>query len=98
VLARDTQVNQTYLVDHLAQSSARYRHAVAATTAALTARGIPGPSAFQQALATVAQGVQNQATLLAYIDVFADLALIALVLAPVAFLLLRGGPTGAAAH
>jgi hypothetical protein len=37
--------------------------------------------------------------LLAYIDVFADLALMALVLAPVAFLLLQGRPTGpAVAH
>jgi DHA2 family multidrug resistance protein len=50
---------------------------------------LPQPEAQKRAFALVEQVVQHQATLLSYIDVFAALALIAAVLVPVAFLLLR---------
>jgi hypothetical protein len=52
----------------------------------------------KRAFGLVEQIVQYQATLLSYIDVFAGLALIAAVHVPIAFLLLRPAPKGAAAH
>jgi hypothetical protein len=59
---------------------------------------LPQLEAQQKAFALVEQMVQYQATLLSYIDVFAGLALIAAVLVPVAFLLLRPAPKAKVAH
>jgi hypothetical protein len=50
---------------------------------------LPAPEAQKRAFGLIEQSVLHQATLLSYIDVFAGLALIAAVLVPVAFLLLR---------
>jgi hypothetical protein len=59
---------------------------------------LPQPEAQERAFALVEQAVQLQATLLAYIDVFAGLALIAAALVPIAFLLLRPARVVMAAH
>jgi DHA2 family multidrug resistance protein len=91
VLANSTQVHQNYLTAHLVPSSPAYQQALQTATAQLSAM-LPQPEAQKQAFALVKQAVQLQAALLSYIDVFAGLALIAAVLAPVAFLLLRPAP------
>jgi DHA2 family multidrug resistance protein len=89
ILARSSQVHQNYLVDHLAQSSLAYQQAVANATATLTAQGLPSAAAPTAAYQHISQVVTQQATLLAYIDVFRGFALVALLMAPVALVLLR---------
>ena len=96
VLARSAQVHQSYLTDHLVQSSPAYQQAVRAG-AALSPGAAPA-DAQQHALALIAQTLQQQATLLSYIDVFAGYALMAAILVPIAFFLLRPTVGGAPAH
>jgi DHA2 family multidrug resistance protein len=98
VLARGTQEHQAYLTSHLVPSVAPYQQAVESAAATLAARGMAPPAAAHGALALIAQTVNEQATLLAYIDVFAGFALLALVLAPLALLLLRERAAAVAAH
>jgi len=94
LLAEHTQVHQAYLTSHLVPSSPAYQVALQHATATLTAHGVPSASAAAQAIGLVAQAVTQQATLLAYIDVFFGYAVLAGVLAPVAFFLLRPAPGG----
>jgi len=99
VLARQTQVHQNYLTDHLVPSSPQYQEAVRHASAVLTAQGLPPAGVPISAIGLINQTVATQSALLAYIDVFAGLATVALVLAPLALILLRGpagsGPRGA---
>jgi MFS transporter, DHA2 family, multidrug resistance protein len=64
----------------------------------LTALGVPAANASMAAFAYVNQVVQQQATLLAYIDVFRYVGLLALIMAPVALLLLPSHTPRAAGH
>ena len=89
ILARRTQVHQNYLVDHLVPSSLPYQDAIAHTTTVLTARGIPAARLPDAAIGLIGQALEQQSILLAYIDVFRDFAIIALLLAPLAVILLR---------
>src|SRR5262249_35472820 len=99
VLAEATQRHQAYLTDHLVPSSPAYRAALDHATALLTGQGVPHAAAVSEAVGLIEQTVIQQATMLAYIDVFWGYALLAAVLSPIAFVLLRpakGAP--AAAH
>ncbi len=93
IIARSSQVHQNYLVDHLVPSSSAYQQTIADTTAALTAQGVPAALAPTAAIQYIGQVVQQQATLLAYIDVFKSFAVVALLMAPVALILLRSQPS-----
>ena len=88
IIARSTQVHQNYLVDHLVPSSSAYQNAMAHATNSLTTLGVPAVTASMAAFAYVNQMVQQQAALLAYTDVFRYLAVVALIMAPVALFLL----------
>jgi MFS transporter, DHA2 family, multidrug resistance protein len=92
VLARSTQVHQNYFVDHLVPSSLQYQDAVRHATTVVTTHGIPLALAPSAAIGLIGQTVAQQSILLAYIDVFQDFAIVALLLAPVALLLLRPPP------
>jgi DHA2 family multidrug resistance protein len=98
VLAEATQRHQAYLTDHLVPSSPAYEAAVQHATALLGAQGVPHALAQRQAIGLIAQTVTREATMLAYIDVFWGYALLAAVLVPVAFLLLRPAKSAAVAH
>jgi DHA2 family multidrug resistance protein len=99
IIARSTQVHQNYLVANLTPSSPAYQHTMADVTAALTTQGLPTANASMAATAYLGQVVHQQATLLAYMDVFRDFAVVALVMAPVALILLRSQkPRVAGAH
>ncbi len=99
IIARSTQVHQNYLVANLAPSSPAYQQTMASVTAALTAQGVSAANAATAATAYLGQVVSQQATLLAYMDVFRDFAVVALVMAPVALILLRSQtPRVVAAH
>jgi DHA2 family multidrug resistance protein len=89
IIARSSQVHQNYLVDHLVPSSLAYQQAIANATTALTAQGVPAALAPAAAFNYISQVVIQQATLLAYIDVFKGFAIVAFVMAPVALILLR---------
>jgi len=88
-LAEATQRHQAYLTDHLVPSSPAYQAAIQHATALLTGQGVPPGEAARGAFGLIAQTVNQQATMLAYIDVFYGYALLAAVLVPAAFLLLR---------
>jgi MFS transporter, DHA2 family, multidrug resistance protein len=95
-LARSVQVHQSYLTAHLVPSSPAYQETLQAATTQFSAT-VARPDAQQRAYALIEQIVQQQATLMSYIDVFAAYALVAALLVPIAFLLLRperGAPTG----
>jgi DHA2 family multidrug resistance protein len=100
VLAEHTQVHQAYLTDHLVPSSPAFQAAVQHATATLMGQGVPAPAAATRAYALIEQIVNQQATLLAYNDVFLGYALLAAILVPMAFFLLRPGEgrAPAAAH
>jgi MFS transporter, DHA2 family, multidrug resistance protein len=98
IVARSTQVHQNYLVDHLVPSSSAYQNAMTHAVNSLTALGVPAANASMAAFAYVSQVVQQQATLLAYIDVFRDFALVALVMGPVALFLLPSRAPRAVGH
>jgi DHA2 family multidrug resistance protein len=89
LLAENTQVHQAYLSDHLVPSSPAFQAAVQHATMTLAGQGLPPPAAASTAYGLLGQTVTQQATLLAYIDVFWGYALLAAVLVPVAFFLLR---------
>jgi DHA2 family multidrug resistance protein len=97
MLARGTQVHQAYLTDHLAASSASYQAAVQHASTLLGQQGAAPSGAASQALALIGQTVTQQATLLAYIDVFYSYVILAAVLVPIAFFLLRPGQARAPA-
>jgi len=92
VLAEHTQAHQAYLTGNLVPSSPAFQAAMQHATATLAGQGVPAPSAASRAYALIEQTVNQQATLLAYNDVFLGYALLAAILVPVAFLLLRPSP------
>jgi MFS transporter, DHA2 family, multidrug resistance protein len=96
VLAQATQVHQAYLTNDLVPSSPAYQAALQHARALLGAQGVSPSAAASQALGLIAQTVQQQATMLAYIDVFWGYAVLAAVLVPIAFLLLRPAKDGEA--
>ncbi|WP_343714868.1 DHA2 family efflux MFS transporter permease subunit [Inquilinus sp.] len=96
LLARNAQVHQSYLAGHASPSDLGYQQGLDQATAHFLAQGAGQAAAQQQAFGWIGQLVQDQATLLSYIDVFQALAILALLMVPVA-LLLRRGRSGAAA-
>ncbi len=97
ILARSAQVHQNYLTSHLVPSTLRYQDWIAQITAMFTEQGVPNALAPNAAIALLGQTVARQSMLLAFIDVFRDFALLALILAPVALILLRSQPSPASA-
>jgi DHA2 family multidrug resistance protein len=100
LLAENTQLHQAYLTDHLVPSSTAYQAAVQHATTTLAGQGLSPTAAANAAYGLLGQTINQQATLLAYIDVFWGYALLAAILAPVAFVLLRPakGEAPAGAH
>ena len=97
LLAEHTQVHQAYLTDKLVPSSPAFQAALQGATATLEAQGLSAADAATRAYGLVEQAVTQQATLLGYIDVFGGYALLAAILVPVAFILLRPGESRAPA-
>jgi DHA2 family multidrug resistance protein len=91
VLTNSQQINQNYLTDHLVPSSPAYQQMLQDAIAHFSAVASP-PDAQRLAYALIEQIVQQQAVFLSYINVFALFAIIAAVLAPVPFVLLRSQP------
>jgi MFS transporter, DHA2 family, multidrug resistance protein len=84
VLAQREQFHQSRLIEHIAPSDLGYQQTIDAMTRFFQAQGSNAPDASGQALAWVGQTLQQQIDLLAYIDVFWTLAVIGLIMVPIA--------------
>jgi DHA2 family multidrug resistance protein len=84
VLAQRQQFHQSRLIEHIAPSDLGYQQTIDAMTRFFQAQGSNAPDASGQALAWVGQTLQHQIDLLAYIDVFWTLAMIGLIMVPIA--------------
>ena len=87
VFAQRSQVHQSFLVEHIAPSSLNYQTALDQITQAFKAQGGAAVQAQSEAIGWIGQTIASQAALLAYIDVFFVLAVVAACVAPVALIL-----------
>lgn len=94
VLTNSEQIHQNYLTDQLIPSSLPFQQMLRDAIAQFSAVASP-PDAQLRAYALIEQIVQQQAILLAYIDVFALWAMVAVLLIPAPFVLLRSQPAAA---
>lgn len=94
MLARRAQVHQTNLVEHVNPGSGRLQAVIEAAKHMLIGRGSSAPEAARQAYGLVAARVDQQATMLAYIDNFWMLGAIVLIMIPFVFLMKRLKPGG----
>ena len=96
MLAFRGQFHQSRLVESVYPSSPQYQDTLQKVTDYFVQQGSSALQAKQQAVAWIGQQVQSQATLLAFIDVFWTLMVMALVAVPLA-LILRNIKLGAPA-
>lgn len=87
VLAQRQQFHQSRLIEHAAPSDLGYQQTIEAMTRYFQAQGSNANDAASQALAWVGRTLQQQVDLLAYIDVFWTLAIIAMLMIPTAAVL-----------
>jgi MFS transporter, DHA2 family, multidrug resistance protein len=95
VLARREQFHQSRLVEHLGSWNPFYNDTVNHIQTYLTGRTATGSTAGTSA-AIIGQMVQSQVTILAYVDVFMLLAIIAMAMVPLALTLRTVDRTGGA--
>jgi DHA2 family multidrug resistance protein len=91
LLQRREQFHQLRLTENLSQSSLEYQQALQGAAHDLVTRGTPNADAQHQAIGVIEQLVQQQGSLLSYIDVFFTFAVIALGMAIVALLVRNVG-------
>jgi len=84
VLAQRQQFHQSRLIEHIAPSDLGYQQTIDAMTRFFQAQGSNASDASGQALAWVGETLQHQIDLLAYIDVFWMLAMIGVIMIPIA--------------
>jgi DHA2 family multidrug resistance protein len=89
LLAQHEQFHQSRLVESIYPSSIEYQNTLSQLTEYFLQRGSSSPDARQQAIAFIGQQVSSQAVLLSYIDVFATLGTLAIVLMAIVQILLR---------
>jgi DHA2 family multidrug resistance protein len=88
-LGQRQQFHQSRLIEHIVPSDVGYQQTIAAMTRFFEAQGSNASQAASQAIAWVGKTLQQQIDLLAFIDVFWALAMIGLVMIPLALLLRR---------
>ncbi|MCK1361958.1 DHA2 family efflux MFS transporter permease subunit [Bradyrhizobium sp. 199] len=84
VLAQRQQFHQSRLIEHAAPPDLGYQQTIDAMTRYFQAQGSSANDAASQALAWVGRTLQQQVDLLAYIDVFWTLAIVAMLMIPTA--------------
>jgi DHA2 family multidrug resistance protein len=89
LLAQRQQFHQSRLVEHIVPPDVGYQQTIDAMTRFFEAQGSNATRAASQALAWVGQTLRQQADLLAFIDVFWGLAVIGLIMIPLALALRR---------
>ena len=100
VLAQRSQVHQARLVEHVGSWNPWYNQTLAQAQGYFSTRSATGGTPSQTAVAWVGQVVQNQASLMAYIDVFFVLALVSAAAVPLALSLrsVKAAKSPGAAH
>jgi DHA2 family multidrug resistance protein len=99
-LAQRQQFHQSRLVEHIVPSDIQYQAILQQATEYFVQKGATAAEAARQALGFVQQVVQQQASFLAYIDVFVVLGVLAFCMIPLAALVRpvkkgKGAPAGA---
>jgi MFS transporter, DHA2 family, multidrug resistance protein len=94
MLARRTQVHQTNLTHNLTAGSGQYQAMINSASRILQAHGSSATEAARQAQGLVASTLNQQATMLAYIDNFWMLGLAASCMIPLVFLMKKAKPGG----
>ncbi|MGY8707833.1 DHA2 family efflux MFS transporter permease subunit [Bradyrhizobium sp. 18BD] len=87
LLAQRQQFHQSRLIEHAAPSDLGYQQTIDAMTRYFQAQGSNASDAASQAVAWVGKTLQQQVDLLAYIDVFWTLAIVAVLMIPTAAVL-----------
>ncbi|MBC9878568.1 DHA2 family efflux MFS transporter permease subunit [Bradyrhizobium sp. INPA01-394B] len=87
VLAQRQQFHQSRLIEHAAPSDLGYQQSIDTMTRFFQAQGSNASDAASQAVAWVGRTLQQQVDFLAYIDVFWTLAIIAVLMIPIAAVL-----------
>jgi len=87
LLAQRQQFHQSRLIEHAAPSDLGYQQTIDAMTRYFQAQGSNASDAASQAIAWVGRTLQQQVDLLAYIDVFWTLAIVAVLMIPTAAVL-----------
>jgi DHA2 family multidrug resistance protein len=87
VLAQRQQFHQSRLIEHAGPSDLGYQQTIDAMTRYFQAQGSNASDAASQAVAWVGRTLQQQVDLLAYIDVFWTLAIVAVLMIPTAAVL-----------
>lgn len=91
-LARRSQIHQNMLVGSVNPYNPQYQSAVHGIAQRLARHGSDAVHALHQAQSVIYAGLQKQASMLAFIDVFRMLAVIFIALIPFVFLLKKGRP------
>jgi MFS transporter, DHA2 family, multidrug resistance protein len=94
MLARRAQVHQSSLVIHLSAGNGKLQRMLASATHTLIGRGSSAHKATRQAYGLVAASIDQQATMLAYIDNFWMLGVAVLPTIPYVFLMKKVRPGG----
>jgi MFS transporter, DHA2 family, multidrug resistance protein len=89
ILVRRGQFHQSHLSGHIFPSSVQFRETLRPVGAYFMARGGSVADSQSKAIGWVGRTVVNRAASLSYVDVFAALGLLALMMIPVAFTLSR---------
>jgi MFS transporter, DHA2 family, multidrug resistance protein len=87
ILAQRQQFHQSRLIEHAAPSDLGYRQTIDAMTRNFQEQGSNATDAASQATAWVGRTLQGQVDLLAYIDVFWTLAIIGVLMIPLALIM-----------
>jgi MFS transporter, DHA2 family, multidrug resistance protein len=88
-LAQRQQFHQSRLVEHVVPSDLGYQQTIDAVTRFFQAQGSNASDAAARATAWVGQTLQQQVNLLAYVDVFWLLAMVGVIMVPIALSLKR---------
>jgi DHA2 family multidrug resistance protein len=97
MLARQAQVHQAQYVEQLNPLNPNYANALSHATHALMAQGLSQAYAAKAAVAEIYRSLDQQASMLAYIDVFHVLMIAVFCALPLVFLMQKPKPAGGAA-
>jgi len=98
MLARRTQVHQADLTHNLTAGNSQYRAMISGATRMLEAHGSSATEAARQAQGLAASTLNQQATMLAYIDNFWVLGVVIACLVPCVFLIKKAKAAGMVVH
>jgi MFS transporter, DHA2 family, multidrug resistance protein len=98
LLARHSQLHQNFLAEHVAEVNPIYGNMRSGLVQQFASRGSEATQAGSQAMAQIYRLVQQQAAVLAYLDVIQFFAITALCMVPLVFLMKKSKRGAAMAH